>query len=136
VVLLLSISVRTRRIAVGAAALLLAATLLCRPSTPPPDETEALIEQLRSHDSATRELAIATIKQQHHVPPSLIEPLKLALHDDDPQVRLSAAQALGHLGASGREHLNSLAEICLAEKDPRVQATLRRSMEQVAKAKR
>ena len=122
-----------RKLWVGAACLAAALVLLLfQQSTRQTDVSDRLIEQLRSPDAADRALAVMAIRQMQTVPATLVQPLLQAMEDKDANVRLSAAEALAEMGPSGAQHLPRLAELCLADDDPRVQDAIRRSMSRIA----
>jgi len=127
--------VRMQRLLVGSISLLAAAILyLSQVASPPQHSLDLLLQQLQSPDRATRCLAVRGIRQHQYVAPELIPPLLDAVQDTDPNLREAAAEALAEVGRAGQVHLPKLTEIYAAEKNPRVQTSLRHTIERISNA--
>jgi HEAT repeat protein len=70
--------------------------------------TSALLEQLRSRESAQRLRAIKALERKRSEAAVVVPALAQALADEDAFVRRDAARALGRFGTDGREAVPAL----------------------------
>lgn len=96
------------------------------------DPQQELLLELTHNDVEQRRTAIVYLGGMRPVPEMYIQPLMQALNDNDPQVRLAAAEALGEAGMGGRAVLNELSKISHEHFDPQVRFTLQRSVQKIS----
>ena len=94
-------------------------------------QQEELVAQLKHKDARQRRTAALLIRDLRPVPESYLVPLIQALNDSDPEVRLSAAEALGEIGGCGRSKLTELAKLSNEHQDPQVRFALQQSVSKI-----
>jgi HEAT repeats len=100
----------------------------CWKNATPDDE---LMSELVHKDFKQRRTAALCIREMRPVPEIYIPPLIKALNDQDPEVRQTAAEALGEVGIAGRPFLNDLAKLSNEHNDTQVRVALQRSVEKI-----
>lgn len=98
------------------------------------DPEQELIAELSHIEIEPRRTAVRQIRDMRPVPPKLIEALIKALNDNDPQVRQTAAEALGEAGIDGRPFAEQLNKTSAEHFDPQVRFALQRSVQRINSA--
>lgn len=97
----------------------------------PINPEEELLTELAHKNLQQRRTAALCIREMRPVPEIYIPPLIKALDDPDPEVRQTAAEALGEVGTAGRPFLNELAKLSNEHSDTQVRVALQRSVEKI-----
>jgi HEAT repeat protein len=95
------------------------------------DPDEELLQLLKHNDSSQRVTAAVIIRDMRPVPEKFIKPLLEALNDNEPQVRQTAADALGEIGIAGRPFLTQIGQTANTHFDPQVRMSLDRAFQRI-----
>jgi len=88
------------------------------------DQEALLLKQLASPKADQRWSAALAIRDSAPVPGIFVPALVKALDDEDPRVRIAAAQALGEAGSNAREQMSALVKLANEHSDVQVRAAL------------
>lgn len=103
----------------------------CGTATDPNDE---LLRHLHDQEISVRRTAARQISTLRPVPEKYVEPLIAALNDNDPQVRHTAAEALGEAGIGARPHVQQINELAATHFDPQVRFALQQAIYKINNA--
>ena len=95
------------------------------------DPDEELIVQLKHKDASQRVTAVVIIREMRPVPEKFIKPLLEALNDNEPHVRVAAADALSEVGIPGRPFLTEIGKTSNEHFDPQVRMSLERAFKRI-----
>jgi hypothetical protein len=103
----------------------------CARTVEPADDQ---VRKLSSQDPQERWVTVQLIRDSPPVPDKLIAPLLKALHDDDPRVRRTAAEALGQSGKAGQAVLNEIGQLSTNHPDADVRLVLQQAVARIQQA--
>lgn len=98
------------------------------------DPQAELLSELKHNDLEHRRTAVVYVRELRPVPEIYIPALIEALNDNDPQIRQTAADALGEAGLGARPVINDLAKLSHEHFDPQVRYALQRAVQKISAA--
>jgi HEAT repeat protein len=98
------------------------------------DPQAELLAELTHNDLEVRRTAVVYLREMRPVPEVYIPALIQALNDNDPQIRQTAADALGEAGIGARPVINDLAKLSHEHFDPQVRYSLQRAVQKISAA--